>query len=204
MKSPLKLIALFSCDPSWSSPWGSPSESWWSRGWNSKSFATTWGVHSEPKLKILFKKVMGKISLSSPVLTNFQFLNKIFNFWQFLKGIECSASKTDPSINAKKQDNRLYGLHALNNLDIAVNGKEVNSMPSYQEIRRNSFGSNSIISDQPSASQQHPTSGIPVLRPTPNGETPPKVKNLCYFWALKLWDYGFWVMLTQKLLKCLL
>ena len=33
-------------------------------------------------------------------------------------------------------DNRLYGLHALNNLDIAVNGKEVNSMPSYQEVRR--------------------------------------------------------------------
>jgi hypothetical protein len=107
------------------------------------------------------------------------------------KGIECSASKTDPSINAKKQDNRLYGLHALNNLDIAVNGKEVNSMPSYQEIRRNSFGSNSIISDQPSASQQHPTSGIPVLRPTPNGETPPKVKNLCYFSALKSSDCEF-------------
>ena len=32
--------------------------------------------------------------------------------------------------------NPLYGLHALNNLDIAVNGKEVNSMPSYREIRR--------------------------------------------------------------------
>ena len=38
----------------------------------------------------------------------------------------------------EKADNRLYGLHALNNLDIAVNGKEVNSMPSYQEVRRNS------------------------------------------------------------------
>jgi hypothetical protein len=32
--------------------------------------------------------------------------------------------------------NPLYGLHALNNLDIAVNGKEVNSMPSYRDIRR--------------------------------------------------------------------
>ena len=60
---------------------------------------------------------------------------------QQLEGIECSVSKADPSINAKKQDNRLYGLHALNNLDIAVNGKEVNSMPSYQEIRRNSLSS---------------------------------------------------------------
>ena len=37
---------------------------------------------------------------------------------QQLEGIECSVSKADPSINAKKQDNRLYGLHALNNLDI--------------------------------------------------------------------------------------
>ena len=50
-----------------------------------------------------------------------------------LEGIECSVSAT--------KDNRLYGLHALNNLDIAVNGKEVNSMPSYQEIRRNSLNS---------------------------------------------------------------
>ena len=123
---------------------------------------------------------------------------QVLNFWirfsiflTISKGIECSASKTDPSINAKKQDNRLYGLHALNNLDIAVNGKEVNSMPSYQEIRRNSFGSNSIISDQPSASNQHPTSGIPVLRPTLNGETPPKVKNLCYLSALKSSDCEF-------------
>ena len=45
-----------------------------------------------------------------------------------LEGIECSVSA-----------NKLYGLHALNNLDIAVNGKEVNSMPSYAEIRRNSL-----------------------------------------------------------------
>ena len=134
---------------------------------------------------------MGKILLPSPFWTSSEFLNKIFNFLTISKGIECSASKTDPSINAKKQDNRLYGLHALNNLDIAVNGKEVNSMPSYQEIRRNSFGSNSIISDQPSASNQHPTSGIPVLRPTLNGETPPKVKNLCYLSALKSSDCEF-------------
>ena len=32
--------------------------------------------------------------------------------------------------------NAFYGLHALNNLDIAVNGKDVNAMPSYQEVRR--------------------------------------------------------------------
>jgi hypothetical protein len=31
-----------------------------------------------------------------------------------------------------KENNQLYGLHALNNLDIAVNGKDVNAMPSYQ------------------------------------------------------------------------
>ena len=88
MKSPLKLIALFSCGPSWSSPWGSPSESRWSRGWNSKSFATTWGVHSEPKLKILSKKVMGKILLPSPFSTSSEFLNKIFNFfYQFSRAL---------------------------------------------------------------------------------------------------------------------
>ena len=32
--------------------------------------------------------------------------------------------------------NAFYGLHALNNLDIAVNGKDVNAMPSYQEVRK--------------------------------------------------------------------
>lgn len=52
-----------------------------------------------------------------------------------LEGIECSVSTSEQG----SKDNRLYGLHALNNLDIAVNGKEVNSMPSYQEIRRNSI-----------------------------------------------------------------
>ena len=41
---------------------------------------------------------------------------------QQLQGIECSVSNADPSTNAKKQENCLYGLHALNNLDIAVNG----------------------------------------------------------------------------------
>ena len=51
---------------------------------------------------------------------------------------EASATNTSLSSNNtnNSNDNRLYGLHALNNLDIAVNGKEVNSMPSYQEIRR--------------------------------------------------------------------
>ena len=39
-------------------------------------------------------------------------------------------------VSRSNQDNHLYGLHALNNLDIAVNGKNVNSMPSYQEVRR--------------------------------------------------------------------
>ena len=60
---------------------------------------------------------------------------------QQLEGIECSVSPQKPILQQKvvnntaeliKKDNRLYGLHALNNLDIAVNGKEVNSMPSYQ------------------------------------------------------------------------
>ena len=36
--------------------------------------------------------------------------------------------------------NPYNGLHALNNLDIAVNGQEVNSMPSYQEVKRRSVG----------------------------------------------------------------
>ena len=62
---------------------------------------------------------------------------------QQLEGIECSVSNSAQNTlkSGKKlpQDNRLYGLHALNNLDIAVNGKEVNSMPSYHEIRRNSL-----------------------------------------------------------------
>jgi len=102
---------------------------------------------------------------------------------QQLEGIECSVSKADPSINAKKQDNRLYGLHALNNLDIAVNGKEVNSMPSYQEVRRNSVSSsNNNLSqcDQPTNQQ---ASGVSVLRPTLNGETPPKPprKNMTHY-----------------------
>lgn len=54
-----------------------------------------------------------------------------------------SSNQSTPEYNSHSSssttttaDNRLYGLHALNNLDIAVNGKEVNSMPSYQEIRR--------------------------------------------------------------------
>ena len=57
---------------------------------------------------------------------------------QQLEGIECSVSSVHPQFQQKivnhenKKDNRLYGLHALNNLDIAVNGKGVNSMPSYQ------------------------------------------------------------------------
>ena len=38
--------------------------------------------------------------------------------------------------------NQFYGLHALNNLDIAVNGKDVNAMPSYQEVRRRSNANN--------------------------------------------------------------
>ena len=66
-----QIITISSCDPSWSSPRGSPSESRWSRGWNSKSSATTWGVHSEPELKILFKKVMGKNKYFKPRFDEF-------------------------------------------------------------------------------------------------------------------------------------
>ena len=45
-----------------------------------------------------------------------------------------------PAATATAPDgaNQFYGLHALNNLDIAVNGKGVNAMPSYQEVRRRS------------------------------------------------------------------
>ena len=48
-----------------------------------------------------------------------------------------SSAEDSSGINNKTATaNELYGLHALNNLDIAVNGKNVNTMPSYQEIRR--------------------------------------------------------------------
>ena len=57
------------------------------------------------------------------------------NILKQLEGIECQVSTYPPKVPnslaaseaseeaKRKADNRLYGLHALNNLDIAVNGK---------------------------------------------------------------------------------
>ena len=53
-------------------------------------------------------------------------------------GFSPGGSSSDSTKNLK--ENKLYGLHALNNLDIAVNGKDVNAMPSYQEVRRRNHG----------------------------------------------------------------
>ena len=62
--------------------------------------------------------------------------------------------------NASAADgsNAFYGLHALNNLDIAVNGKDVNAMPSYQEVRRNvrSNANNNLDSSGGSAEYSPP------------------------------------------------
>ena len=98
-----------------------------------------------------------------------------------LEGIECQVSNfppkvpnalaaTEPEDAKRKADNRLYGLHALNNLDIAVNGKEVNSMLSYQEIRKRDLSSssnnvNNNSSDSTSSSLQPPASKIPAKPP---------------------------------------
>ncbi len=51
-------------------------------------------------------------------------------------GITRNSRNPVPKVRSASSDNRLFGLHALNNLDIAVNGKDVNSMPSYHEVRR--------------------------------------------------------------------
>ena len=84
-----------------------------------------------------------------------------------LEGIECSVSTTQPVIENRKTrpenpDNRLYGLHALNNLDIAVNGKEVNSMPSYQEIRLRSR--NPHFDTPPKPPRKAPSQSPPSVR----------------------------------------
>ena len=89
---------------------------------------------------------------------------------QQLEGIECSVSNNPTVSNnpVNKSDNRLYGLHALNNLDIAVNGKEVNSMPSYQEIRlrsKNYPDSNPRYSDTPpKPPRKAPSQSPPSIR----------------------------------------
>ena len=54
--------------------------------------------------------------------------------------------------------NPYNGLHALNNLDIAVNGQEVNSMPSYQEVKRRSVGKHQ---QQKGATESSPESYSP-------------------------------------------
>ena len=93
-----------------------------------------------------------------------------------LEGLECQVSNYPPKVPnslasevteeaKRKADNRLYGLHALNNLDIAVNGKEVNSMPSYQEIRKRENTSNHNSSDSNSSTLQPPASKIPAKPP---------------------------------------
>ena len=57
-----------------------------------------------------------------------------------------------------KGTNPYNGLHALNNLDIAVNGQEVNSMPSYQEVKRRSVGKHQ---QQKGATESSPESYSP-------------------------------------------
>ena len=107
------------------------------------------------------------------------------NILKQLEGIECQVSTYPPKVPnslaaseaseeaKRKADNRLYGLHALNNLDIAVNGKEVNSMPSYQEIRKrensNSSVNNLHSSDSNSSTNlQPPASKVPAKPPRRN------------------------------------
>ncbi|XP_059089545.1 uncharacterized protein LOC131885497 isoform X2 [Tigriopus californicus] len=62
----------------------------------------------------------------------------------------------DLTSQLRREQNSLYGLHALNNLDIAVNGRVVNSMPSYQEIRRQISLENSTGSDRHLHNQSPP------------------------------------------------
>jgi hypothetical protein len=85
-----------------------------------------------------------------------------------LEGIECSVSNLPTSTSVvnpvKTQDNRLYGLHALNNLDIAVNGKEVNSMPSYQEIRLRSRPQHQNFDTPPKPPRKAPSQSPPSVR----------------------------------------
>lgn len=71
----------------------------------------------------------------------------------------CPPREDDLTSHLRREQNSLYGLHALNNLDIAVNGRVVNSMPSYQEIRRqinleNSSGSDKTLGNQSPQSVQ--------------------------------------------------
>ena len=85
----------------------------------------------------------------------------------------------DPSGEVKPMqvdDNKLYGLHALNNLDIAVNGKEVNSMPSYHEVkRRSSQQMQSFQLDSSGGSAEYsPPLKRNNLAPTPPPPKPPR------------------------------
>ena len=88
---------------------------------------------------------------------------------------EASATNTSLSSNNtnNSNDNRLYGLHALNNLDIAVNGKEVNSMPSYQEIRRRT----SIGSTNSGGMQNQTATGNTENNSGTSGEYSPPTKS---------------------------
>merc|ERR1712020_649866 len=93
-------------------------------------------------------------------------------------GGSTDATATNTSLSSSNthnpNDNRLYGLHALNNLDIAVNGKEVNSMPSYQEIRKrensvsNSGSVNNLALHHSSDSNSNSNSKVPAKPPRRN------------------------------------
>ncbi len=87
-----------------------------------------------------------------------------------------SFGANESSSDSKNHNNRLFGLHALNNLDIAVNGKNVNSMPGYQEVRQqylDSSGNSADYSPQPVKRNQVISNGTFISSP-PN--KPPRSK----------------------------
>ena len=101
-------------------------------------------------------------------------------------GGSTDATATNTSLSSSNthnsNDNRLYGLHALNNLDIAVNGKEVNSMPSYQEIRRRtSIGSTNSGSG---GAQNQVLTGQSENNSGPSGEYSPTTQSNNLFQAV--------------------
>ena len=116
--------------------------------------------------------------------------------------------------------NPYNGLHALNNLDIAVNGQEVNSMPSYQEVKRRSVGKQQ---QQKGATESSPESYSPpppkrllnnISAASSAGVWTPSIffpfvyllvenqrNSLQYIMNTKLWEQRFWNCNLKGLVK---
>ncbi len=90
----------------------------------------------------------------------------------------CCGSSSSPSNNGAAESpmrgtgteevqnsNHLFGLHALNNLDMAVNGRTVNAMPSYHEIRQTLDSSGNSGEYSPASSKRAPSSHHPPKPP---------------------------------------